>query len=62
MSRWMKAAFLAASFIAASLSPALSASNFFGPPDLTFQGSTFGLITTSQSAPRVIQFALRYDF
>ena len=32
MSRWIKAALLAASFVAASLSPALSASNFFGPP------------------------------
>jgi lipoprotein-anchoring transpeptidase ErfK/SrfK len=32
MSRWMKAAFLAAGFVAASFSPALSASNFFGPP------------------------------
>jgi lipoprotein-anchoring transpeptidase ErfK/SrfK len=28
----MKAAFLAASFVAASLTPALPASNFFGPP------------------------------
>ncbi|HEX2640226.1 MAG TPA: hypothetical protein VHL50_06630, partial [Pyrinomonadaceae bacterium] len=36
--------------------------NFFGPPDLTFQSTTFGQITTSQSAPRVLQFALRYDF
>jgi lipoprotein-anchoring transpeptidase ErfK/SrfK len=32
MSRWMKAAFLAASFVAASLSPAFSANNLFGPP------------------------------
>ena len=32
MSRWMKAAFLAASFVVASLTPALPASNFFGPP------------------------------
>ncbi len=32
MSRWMKAAFLAASFVAASLSPVLAAGQFFGPP------------------------------
>ena len=32
MSRWIKAAFLAATFVAASLSPATSASNFFAPP------------------------------
>jgi lipoprotein-anchoring transpeptidase ErfK/SrfK len=32
MSRWMKAAFLAASFVAASLSPGFSANNVFGPP------------------------------
>jgi hypothetical protein len=36
--------------------------NFFGPPNLDFQSTEFGLITTSQSDPRVIQFALRYDF
>jgi hypothetical protein len=40
----------------------LTNSNFFGPPDLTFQSTTFGQITTSQSTPRVIQFGLRYDF
>lgn len=32
MSRWMKAAFLAASFVVASFSPALSAGQFFAPP------------------------------
>jgi lipoprotein-anchoring transpeptidase ErfK/SrfK len=32
MSRWMKAAFLAASLVAASLSPALAAGQSFGPP------------------------------
>jgi lipoprotein-anchoring transpeptidase ErfK/SrfK len=32
MPRWMKAAFLAASFSALSLSPALAASSNFGPP------------------------------
>jgi lipoprotein-anchoring transpeptidase ErfK/SrfK len=32
MSRWMKAAILAASFVAASFSPTLAASSFFGPP------------------------------
>ena len=36
--------------------------NFFAPPDLTLGSSNFGRITGSQSAPRVIQFALRYDF
>lgn len=41
MSRWMKAAFLAASFIAASLSPSLAASNVFGPPPgITLVAST----------------------
>lgn len=40
----------------------LTNSNFFGPPDLTFNGANFGRITTVQSAPRVLQFALRYDF
>ena len=40
----------------------LTNSNFFGPPDLTFHGSDFGLITTVQSAPRVVQFGVRYDF
>lgn len=32
MSRWTKAAFLAISFIAASLTPGLAASSVFGPP------------------------------
>ena len=32
MSRWMKAAFLAASFVAVSLSPVFAAGQFFGPP------------------------------
>lgn len=40
----------------------LTNSNFFGPPDLTFNSANFGRITTVQSAPRVLQFALRYDF
>ena len=40
----------------------LTNSNFFGLPDLNFQSTTFGQVTTSQSTPRVIQFALRYDF
>lgn len=40
----------------------LTNSNFFGPPDLTYNSGTFGRITTVQSAPRVVQFALRYDF
>ena len=40
----------------------LTNSNFFGPPDLTFNSSNFGRITTVQSAPRVIQFGIRYDF
>jgi hypothetical protein len=40
----------------------LTNSNFFGLPDLNFQSTTFGQVTTSQSNPRVIQFALRYDF
>jgi hypothetical protein len=40
----------------------LTNTNHFGPPNLTFDSSNFGLITTVQSAPRVIQFALRYDW
>ncbi len=40
----------------------LTNSNFFAPPDLTFRATTFGRITATQSAPRVLQFALRYDF
>ena len=37
-------------------------SNFFGSPNLTFGSTNFGRITTSQSTPRVLQFAVRYDF
>jgi hypothetical protein len=37
-------------------------SNFFGPPDLSLNSSTFGRVTGSQSTPRQLQFALRYDF
>ena len=38
-------------------------SNFFAPPALDISSpGTFGRITASQSTPRVIQFALRYDF
>jgi hypothetical protein len=40
----------------------LTNSNFFGIPDLNLNSGSFGQITTSQSAPRVLQFALRYDF
>lgn len=40
----------------------LTNSNFFGLPNLTFNSSNFGRLTTVQSAPRVLQFALRYDF
>ena len=40
----------------------LTNSNFFGPPNLSFGSTTFGRITSSQSAPRELQFALRYDF
>jgi hypothetical protein len=40
----------------------LTNSNFFGPPNLAFGTSTFGRITTSQSTPRELQFAIRYDF
>jgi len=29
---------------------------------LTFHSGDFGRITTVQSAPRVIQFGIRYDF
>jgi len=38
-------------------------SNFFAPPALDISDpNNFGRVTASQSAPRVIQFALRYDF
>jgi hypothetical protein len=40
----------------------LTNSNFFAPPDLNYNSTTFGRITAVQSAPRVLQFALRYDF
>jgi hypothetical protein len=40
----------------------LTNSNFFSPPNLIFGSTNFGRITTSQSTPRVLQFALRYDF
>jgi hypothetical protein len=41
----------------------LTNSNFFAPPALNIQDpNNFGRITASQSSPRVIQFALRYDF
>jgi Carboxypeptidase regulatory-like domain len=37
--------------------------NFFAPPALDISDpNNFGRITASQSAPRVIQFALRYDW
>ena len=38
-------------------------SNFFSAPSFDISSpTTFGLVTASQSTPRVIQFALRYDF
>ena len=40
----------------------LTNTNHFGPPNLNYGSANFGRITTVQSAPRVIQFALRYDF
>lgn len=36
--------------------------NWFGAPNLVFNSTTFGRITTSSSTPRELQFALRYDF
>ncbi|MDD5544232.1 MAG: carboxypeptidase-like regulatory domain-containing protein [Acidobacteriia bacterium] len=36
--------------------------NSFGLPNLSITSSSFGLITGSASSPRVMQFALRYDF
>lgn len=36
--------------------------NAFGLPNTNFNGTSFGLITTSASAPRELQFALRWDF
>jgi len=41
----------------------LTNSNFFAPAALDISSpGTFGRITASQSTPRVLQFALRYDF
>jgi hypothetical protein len=40
----------------------LTNSNFFAPPALSIATTDFGRITASQSSPRVLQFALRYDF
>jgi len=38
-------------------------STFFAPPALDISSpGTFGRITATQSTPRVVQFALRYDF
>jgi hypothetical protein len=37
-------------------------SHFFGAPNLTLNSTSFGRLTTSQSTPRQMQFALRYDF
>ncbi len=36
--------------------------NAFGLPNANIRSSSFGLITTTASAPREMQFALRYDF
>jgi len=40
----------------------LTNSNFFSPPNVTRASSTFGVITSSQSSPRELQFAVRWDF
>ncbi len=40
----------------------LTNSNFFAPPNLTYNSANFGRVTAVQSAARVLQFALRYDF
>jgi hypothetical protein len=37
-------------------------SNFFSLPNANINSSTFGQITSSASAPREIQFAIRWDF
>jgi hypothetical protein len=34
----------------------------FGPPNTSFGGSAFGLITNQANAPRQIQFSLRASF
>jgi hypothetical protein len=36
--------------------------NVFGLPNANINGGTFGQITTSATAPRELQFAIRYDF
>ncbi|MBS1794587.1 MAG: TonB-dependent receptor [Acidobacteria bacterium] len=36
--------------------------NVFGLPDANINGTTFGRITTTASAPRELQFAVRFDF
>jgi hypothetical protein len=36
--------------------------NVFGLPNANINSSNFGVITTSASAPRELQFAIRYDF
>lgn len=36
--------------------------NSFSVPNLAFESSTFGRITSSLSSPRELQFAVRYDF
>jgi hypothetical protein len=40
----------------------LTNTNFFAPPNLNIASTDFGRITASQSSPRVLQLALRYDF
>lgn len=36
--------------------------NAFASPSLTLNSANFGRITSSLSAPRELQFAIRYDF
>jgi lipoprotein-anchoring transpeptidase ErfK/SrfK len=62
MSRWMKAAFLAASFVAASLSPALSASNVFGPPPgiTLVSGTPNNFLQLRSSNPRKVRLDARF--
>ncbi|HZY68500.1 MAG TPA: L,D-transpeptidase [Devosia sp.] len=54
MSRWIKAAFLAVSFVFASLSPALSASSIFAPPPgITMtNGSPFNFLQLRSSGSK----------